>query len=466
MATYLSASKGRDSQVARVALATIAALFLRSVLDFVYVNYVHRYFGGSLTAGAFPMDEINPWRVLESYVLVFLLAMWLSSSLYRRWRPSGIALVLYFAIVMLPLTSLYGLAGAPPAFIYAAAGSFAVLLIVTGLLPRVKVPRPDHNLLAMGTLLLVGMSVYVYGTLLLRGGLERLNFDLLAVYEVRAEFVQTRAPMMGYFVPWQAYVLNITLFCWGLAGRKWWLVAAAVAASLFLFGMVGVKAYLFAPALAGGVYFLWHRRQALFYVIGGMAVLVIASYVLFLVSGNDLALSLLVRRLFFVPAANHLIYYDFFSQPDHPFVMLSNSILEGFVRYPYDMPMVRMIAWEYWGRDFSPNVGYLGDAFAQFGFMGMFLFSMLFGLFLRIVDSVGARLPGNLVAAVVVMPAMALTNSALFTSLLTHGWIPAVVLLWLLRVVEEKRSIARKVKRVEVWPQQHTGAASSYPQRS
>ncbi|MBC7080577.1 MAG: hypothetical protein H5T42_08960 [Methanothrix sp.] len=348
-------------------------------------------------------------------------------------------MVLYFAVVILPLTTLYGMAGAPAAFVFAAAGSFALLLIVTGLLPRLKVPRPGRNLVAMGTLLLVGMSLYVYAMLWLGGGLGRMSFDLLSVYEVRAEFVQTRAPMMGYFVPWQAYVLNVTLFCWGLARRTWWLVAAAVAASLFLFGMVGVKAYLFAPALAGGVYFLWHRRHGLFYVIGGVTVLVIASYLLFLVSGNHLAPSLLVRRLFFVPAANHLIYYDFFSQPDHPFVMLSNSILEGVVPYPYEMPMVRMIAWEYWGRDFSPNVGYLGDAFAQFGFMGMFLFSMLLGLFLRIVDSIGARLPTNLVAAVVATSTMALTNSALFTSLLTHGLIPAVVVVWLMQAAAERR---------------------------
>jgi len=434
-----------------IGVACIAVLFLRSVLDFLYINYVHKFWGFP-----FAFHGINTLRLLESYAITLMLAIWLSSSLYRRWRPSGVALVLYFIVVMLPLTTLYGLAGAPPAFIYAAAGSFAVLLVVTELLPKVKVPRPSHNLLAMGALLLVGMSVYVYAMQLLSGGLSRLSFDLLSVYEVRAEFVQTRAPLMGYFIPWQGYVLNITLFCWGMARRKWWLVAAAVAASLFLFGMVGVKAYLFAPALAGGVYFLWHRRHGLFYVIGALAVLVIASYLSFLVSGNHLAPSLLVRRLFFVPAANHLIYYDFFSQPDHPFVMLSDSILEGFVPYPYDMPMVRMIAWEYWGKDFGPNVGYLADAFAHFGFMGMFLFSMLLGLFLRMVDSVGARLPGNLVAAVVVVPAMALTNSALFTSLLTHGLILAVAVIWLLRGVEERRTKARIVHHSKTWQCQQT----------
>lgn len=448
MSQQRAPGKRGDRQAAHIAAATTAALFLRAVLDFTYLNYVHRYFGGSFAAGAFPLDEVNSLRLLESYVLVFLLTVWLSSSLYRRWRPSGIALVLYFAVVMVPLTSMYGLAGAPPAFIYAAAGSFAVLLIVTGLLPKVKIPRPDHNLFAMGTLLLIGMSIYVYGMLLLSRGIGRMSFDLLSAYEVRAEFVQTAGPFMGYFVPWQANVVNMMLLCYALHRRNYRLIGLSLGAQLLLFGMTGLKSFLLAPALAGGVYIIWRKRNALFYIFGGAALLVLSAYSLFLISDSHLVPSLLIRRLFFVPALNHLIYYDFFSQPGHPFVMLSNSILAPFVDYPYDLPLTRVISWAYWGRDFGPNVGYLGDAFAHFGFVGMFLFSIILSLFLRVVDSAVGGLPANLAAAVIATPAMALTNSALFTSLLTHGLIPSVVLLWLLRAVEARRARAKDLRGV------------------
>lgn len=438
----------KHNRAARVLLAAMAALLLRAALDFTYVNYVDKFFHESLSAGVFAYTEIGTLRLLESYVIVLILSIWLAASLYRRPRPSGIALVMYFVVVTVPLLSLYGLADASASFVYAAAGSFAVLIAVTGVLPRVKVPRPSHGLVYLVMITVAGICAYVYGWLVLTGGLGRLSFDLLSVYQVRAEAVQRFGPLMGYFVPWQAYVLNMVLFCWALARKKWWLVAAAVAVQLLLFGMVGVKAYLLAPVLASGIYLLWSRRNMLFYIFGAAFTLVLASYILFLVTGNHLAPSLFIRRLFFVPAANHLIYFDFFSQPEHPFVMLSNSILAPFIRYPYDMPMVRVIAWAYWGRDFSPNVGYLGDAFAHFGFMGMFLFSIILGLFLRVVDSVGSRLPTNLVAAVIATPAMALTNSALFTSLLTHGLIPAVVLLWLLRAIKERKPQTRDSKGV------------------
>jgi hypothetical protein len=199
--------------------------------------------------------------------------------------------------------------------------------------------------------------------------------------------------------------------------------------------MTGHKSFLLSPFLAVGVYITWKKKKALLYIIGGSVTLIVVTYVLFLISGNHLAPSIMIRRLFFVPAGNHFIYYDFFSKPENPFVMLSNSFLSPFFSYPYKMPVTRVISWAYWGRDFGPNVGYLGDAFAHFGFVGMFVFSAILGVFLRIVDSVGSQLPANLVAAVIATPAMSLTNSALFTSLLTHGMILAVILLWLLKKV-------------------------------
>jgi len=422
--------------IAHITIATVVALILKIVLDFVYVFYIDRFFSYSFGAGLFNFTGIKAGRMLESYAVTFLLSICLAVTVNRRWQPSEIVLVLYFIVVVLPLTSLYGLSsGASSAFFYAVAGSFVVLLTTIGLLPKIKVPRPGRALMAIGLLLFIGMSAYVYGMLLYSGGIGRLSFNLLSVYDVRAEYVQNRGPFIGYFVPWQANVVNIALLCYALHKKNRFLLVLCVAAQLLLFGMTGHKSFLLSPFLAVGVYITWKKKKALLYIIGGSVTLIVVTYVLFLISGNHLAPSIMIRRLFFVPAGNHFIYYDFFSKPENPFVMLSNSFLSPFFSYPYKMPVTRVISWAYWGRDFGPNVGYLGDAFAHFGFVGMFVFSAILGVFLRIVDSVGSQLPANLVAAVIATPAMSLTNSALFTSLLTHGMILAVILLWLLKKV-------------------------------
>ncbi len=443
MNSQLLAKRRSNSRSRQVKLAAIAVLLFRVTLDFAYVHYVDKFFGASLSAGVFRLTEINILRLLVSYVIVLMLGASIAAYFYRRGRPSGIVLLLYFIVAILPLSSLYGLTDAPASFFFVSIGSFAVLLVATGLLPGIKVHRLSRDLVYLGLTVVLGLSAYVYGWLVISGALGRFNLDLLEVYEVRTAYVEKLAPFMGYLVPWQASVINIIMFLYALWRRKPWLVGVAAAFQLFLFGMTGFKSFLLAPILAGGVYILWNKKHALTWILGGSALMILGAYAISLINDDPLMPSLLIRRLFFVPAALHFIYYDFFSQPENLFVMLSNSILAPFVQYPFEMSLPRVIAWAYWGRDFSPNVGYLGDAFAHFGFIGMFLFSIILGVFLRIMDSVGARLPANLVAAAIATPAMALTNSGLFTSLMTHGFLFAVLMIWMLRSLVTKTNQIR-----------------------
>jgi len=425
--------KGQSVGV-RVALVCGATLLFRGMLDFLYVNYVTHFY-----AGDFPLGNTSIFRLLESYVIALILCIWIANSLYRRWRPSGIVIILYFVIVMLPLSSQYGLADAPPPLMYAATGSIALLTTITELHPKLKLPKPSRELVYMATIGLFGISVYVYGWLVFTGGLRRLNWNLLRVYEVRAEYVQSLGPFMGYFVPWQAYVINIYVLLHALRRRMYWLLSLVAVAQLFLFGMTGHKSFLLAPVLAIGVHLLWQKRNFFSWIVMGAFLLTLVSYGCFLVTGVEFVPSLFVRRLFFVPARLHVLYYDFFSQPKHPFYMLSDSIFRGFLENPYGMPMPHVIALTYWGREFWPDVGYLGDAYGNFGLLGMLLFSIILGIVLRIVDSVGSHLPPNFVAAAIVMPAIALTESALFGSILTHGWILAILMLWLSEAIHVRK---------------------------
>ena len=418
----------------RIALACAMALLFRVVLDFLYASFMSRFYASSPTL-SFPLIANSVPRLLESYAIALGLAICLVASLYNRWRPSGIVLVLYFVVVMLPLSSLYGLADASASFVYAATISFAVLIAATELLPMVKVPRPGRYLFYLGLLAVVGISGYVYGWLSLTGGLERLNFDLLSVYEVRADYVQTRGPLIGYFVPWQANVFNLIILCYGLEKRNYWLLGLGSLAQLFLFGMTGHKSFLMAPLLAGGVFFIWQKKNAISYVLLGASLVAVASYAYFLITGNMFVPSLFIHRLLFVPAGLHLVYYDFFSQPEHPLYMLSDSLLSNFVQNPYGISMPSLITSSYWDVDFNPNVGYLGDAYGNFGVLGMLLFSAILGVALRIVDGVGSSLPSHFVAAAISMPAISITQSALFTSMLTHGLIPAILMLWIFRAL-------------------------------
>lgn len=411
----------------RIALACAATFLFRGLLDFLYFSYVTRYY-----AGDFPFEGNGALRLLESYAIVLVLGIWIAGSLYRQWQPSRIVPVLYFVVVIFPLSSQYGLADAPPGLMYAVTGSIVLLTVITKLHPKIRVPKPGRELTYMAITGLFGICAYVYGWLVFTGGFGRLNWDLLAVYQIRAEYIQRLGPFMGYLIPWQAYVFNIFGLLYALRRRNYWLLGLIAVAQSLLFGMTGHKSFLLAPFLAIGVYLIWQRRNAIALVIIGAFLLALASYSCVLITGNEFVPSLFVRRLFFVPARLHVLYYDFFSQPGHPFYMLSDSILRGIIKNPYAMPMPRVIGLHYWEKEFWPDVGYLGDAYGNFGVLGMLLFSAILGVMLRIVDSVGSHLEPRFVAAAITMPAMALAESALFTSMLTHGLIPAVLMLWVI----------------------------------
>lgn len=446
--TFGNLHNTRKNLFKRVALVFVATLVFRIILDFLYVTYVTRIYSSD-----FPLIESSVFRLLESHLIVSILSILIAGSLYSRWRPSGIVLVLYFIVVIVPLSSQYAFANAPATFMYASAMSFGVLLAVTGLLPRVKLPSLGKDLVYFVLSAVLGISLYVYGRLLLTGGLGRLNFDLRSVYITRAEYVQTMGPLLGYFVPWQAKIINIIGLLYALMRRNFWLFALIAVAQLLLFGLTGYKSFLFALFLTSGTYFVWQRRNAIFWIVIGATLLVSSAYGYFLITGNEFVPSLAIRRLFFVPARLHVLYYDFFSKPDHPFYMLSDSILRGILENPYGgIPMPHLIALTYWVREFWPNVGYLGDAYGNLGLLGMFLFSAILGFILRIVDSVGSRLPPHLPAAAMVMPAMALCESALFTSILTHGMVLAILMLWIIQSVEVRKA---KIARIAAIAAQH-----------
>ena len=156
---------------------------------------------------------------------------------------------------------------------------------------------------------------------------------------------------MGYLIPWQAYVFNMfgLLYALNKKGKSYWLLSLVIIAQLLIFAMTGHKSFLLAPFLVSGVYMVWRSKSAITWIIIGAFLLVITSYIYFLITKDEFVPSLFIRRLFFVPARLHVLFYDFFSQPKHPFYMLSIRF-RFMVKNPYNMPMVRVIALEYWGR--------------------------------------------------------------------------------------------------------------------
>ena len=140
--------------------------------------------------------------------------------------------------------------------------------------------------------------------------------------------------------------------------------------------------------------------------------------------------SLLIRRVLFVPAQLSFYYYDFFSK--HQLMYLAESHLNPVLSNPYTMPTVHLIGKIYYNSPaMAANTGYLGDAYMNFGFLGMLLFSVILGILVVIMDSITARTDITVAVGATIMPIYALVNGALFTVLGTRGLLLGMFIVWL-----------------------------------
>jgi oligosaccharide repeat unit polymerase len=393
-----------------------------SYIEFVYPNYAYRGFD----------LHINPVKVAESYSLVFFLGILTFIFFNNFEKPSKIAIYVLFANLVIPTSSIYSLGDHSSYFMYLMVLGYLILMTTVRFFKIVNIIRLKQGTI-IACILATGITIYVYSKLILTGGLERLNFNIMDVYTTRADYVAHKNTLMGYFVTWQAYVINPLVLAYSLYKRKKVIAFVVCVAQVILFGMTGFKSFLFAPlAIIAVSYFLrnYGTKRLLFWVLLGSLIIVIVSMGIYKLFDYLIFPSIFIRRLFFIPAQLHFQYYDFFSS--HPKLMMSHSILAPFIEYPYTLSPPQLIAYNYYGTIISANTGYLGDAYANFGVMGIIIFSIILGMVLAVFDRVSVVLPIELSTSIALIPFMSLINSALFTSFVTHGILFLIVILYLL----------------------------------
>jgi hypothetical protein len=412
-----------------VMLSVLLALGLQWVIAAVYATLIVDLFGGARASHAGGGLEIA-----VAYVMTALATLAVALYCERRTSPSRVIVLVHLLAVIIPLQALVAaqFEFARPEFADTVAGAFIGAVVFAGVMPDVRVPPAGRLARSALGILAILLTCYVYAALLSHGGLGRLSFDLSTVYQVREEFIEDAAPFVGYFVPWQGYVLNPLLMLLGLRRRAPLVGGLGLALQLLLFGMTGYRAFLLIPLLVLGVYLFARRRQLLLLALAAVLGVIAAALLLYAWLDQPIIPALLVDRVIVIPAEIHYWYYDFFGVGAQPTLQLSQSLLAALSVSHYTTPIPEVIGWKYMGSAASANVGLFGDAFANFGFAGCFIFALLFALLLKAVDAAGRRADTRVAVALVAMPAFQLVNSGLLTTLLTHGLALTIIVLWTL----------------------------------
>jgi O-antigen polymerase len=418
--------------VLRAATVT-AALTYVAVLVMVYPEHVAPTYAYAHLIDASPGRE----AVLIVCALGVAPALWLSAD---ARRPSTILLWVLYLVGYIPamVVSLYLTGDIERVLPYDVAllGAMAIAGLLARL-PPVSISVPRLSVAAFTRLLVVlGIVSLIYTAASF--GIHPPP-SLADVYGTRARFASEIPASLGggYIVPWAANAINPLLMALGIARRRVGLVALGLTGQLLIYSDTGFKTTIFSIVLVPAVYLavsLARRSFTLVATLAASAVFLLAV-IPPLASRESLALA---TRTYVTPAQITWYYYDYFSV--HPPYHLSHSVLRGFVRRPYAQEPPELIGPIYFAPEHPhANADLWADAFANFRFAGIAGFSAVFGAMLLIADGLGRRRDLRVAGPMLAITGLSLSNSGLFTTILTTGFGLGCVLMAVMPPMSRRR---------------------------
>jgi hypothetical protein len=417
----------------RAVVVTIAATYVGAI-HWSYVTIISPLFdyNGALYRPA------SDGSLMLAFLVSILPAFWLPVVVSR---PSQVAMWVLYVLAYIPsiLIPYYvlgtGFEGVLPLTL-AVAFSFALLaLMVRVQFGASYVPtRSMHSYesLALGLAIVLGMYI------ILAFGLKLDLPGLANVYDVRSAFDQavsdTSVPFVAYAVDWSLYVANPLLILLGLRSKRWGLFAIGLAIELLVYGTTGYKSALLSIMLVVPLVVLLSRRLRPAFGLSlpaASVVLVLGSVIWDHVNNSTVATFLFIHRAIALPGQLVADYYDFFSQ--HQTFGLSGSILSFLGPAPYTLQPPKLIGAVYFNApNENANANLWADAFANFGIGGIIAFTIVLGLVLLLLDSAASGRDLRVTGALAGLMAIVLSNSALLTTILSHGLALAILLIVLM----------------------------------
>lgn len=404
-----------------------------TLLSIIFVRFILPLHGYEVQIAQTTGGSVNYVKVALSYV-VTCVAVFLFRSIGVAKRASRFVMLIQLLMIVVPFCVLYGYLNYPTwqlALVFLGYGG-AVLAI--NVIPSIRLPLLSIEVRRFFIFLAASIIFYVYVGLVTTGGIQRINFDFSQVYKVRAGLSGHEFPLSGYFIPWVAYVLNMAILTYSLSIRGRSLIKSmcgvflVILMQVMLFGMTNFKAFIFLPFVIVFLVLFMGKINLFRSAVMGVSVALCCLIVLSMV-GVMFSIAI-VDRVFVTPSAIHSLYFNYFST--HPLGLLQGTVGKLFGS-SYDESIIVVISKFYWGRVFSPNVGWIADAFSNFGVIGVPVYSLILALSLRVVDGfVDERMPSGMVEGLLFGFAFGITNTALLTSLLTGGYVVAVVALWVM----------------------------------
>ncbi|MBO7571097.1 MAG: hypothetical protein J6T48_02990 [Bacteroidales bacterium] len=236
------------------------------------------------------------------------------------------------------------------------------------------------------------------------------------LYEARAAAKSSSNIFTSYLMgPLTKVLLPIAIIL-GIKEKKLWMSIIGILLMLYMFAVNPHKALFLSIFLIVAFYFFDNYKAKAGLILSGILILIFTSIFVSATTGNILAESIFVRRMFFLPVQICNYCFDFY---DGNPIYLSHSVLSSLNDYPYSLePAFLMGDYMYGKPGTSCNTGIIADGFMNFGHIGSILFVMVTAVIIKFIESLNID---KTYFGIVIAFVMLFLNSALLTSMLTHG---------------------------------------------
>jgi hypothetical protein len=257
----------------------------------------------------------------------------------------------------------------------------------------------------------------------------RFQFDLIEVYDIRAEARNFIAPFpLNYLVSFADNILPFFVILM-LYKRKYFLSALILFVIYVNFSIAGTKQIIF-TLLFGLLGYISIQKTDLSYrfLIGGIFLLMV-GYVENVFFQQNVVNTLFPYRVLFIPAELHFSYYSYFQ--DNEILLFSQSILK-WLQADTNIENIQFLIGEYSIGEFSAraNNGLFSDAYMNLGIIGVIVYPVIIATFLRIIDGAVEGLPERILFVVIIYISFVLLGMTLTSAFLTSGLLFLVLFLY------------------------------------
>lgn len=406
----------------------------RLVLDLAYwkiISTVYRYAGFYNNASALSL--------ILSWILFFVFSA-IGKTFYdnRNNKLSGEIFFIFFLISVVPFTSMTAFLAFGYAFVLANTVFWLLLFGFSRLFDWEKRPArlSLDGIRIEGDFEIIALALLLFLTVLFISGRYtgfRFNLSLTNVYELRSEAKSFSMPtLLKYVFSWSR-MLNSIIVAYFIRRKKWMFVGLGILIQLLSFGIDGSKTTLLLLLATVAISLLPRFTFCTLnkWILTSFFALALAATMLGIFTSSIMPVSLFVRRMMFLPVQLESFYYDFFSThvPDfyRQSFMRHFGLTSPYPSIPY------MIGDVYLHEQTSSNNGMISDAMANLGYAGILIFPLLCSYVFGLLDRSARGLDHRICITVALYTAVVLTNSFLFTVLMTHGLILTMIVLALMR---------------------------------